>query len=199
MTACAPLLSKYELHPADRLIHHRGKRREKEEAEGRGRVEEKCPKDGEREGREGEEARWEKKDERKESGLGETSGRKRCGARLKDGSREARLCMRRERKTQNWQAKKNQTKKKPPQTIVTFYIIAIAAFRQLFFLFFCVRVSFALLFSARELITEPVAFHVTLKINPLGLSSDLKVVSLVLTPCFFFVFCLLLVTKISIE
>lgn len=21
---CAPLLSKYELHPADRLIHHRG-------------------------------------------------------------------------------------------------------------------------------------------------------------------------------
>lgn len=23
---CAPLLSKYELHPADRLIHHRGKR-----------------------------------------------------------------------------------------------------------------------------------------------------------------------------
>lgn len=25
----APLLSKYELHPADRLIHHRGRRREK--------------------------------------------------------------------------------------------------------------------------------------------------------------------------
>lgn len=30
------------------------------------------------------EARWEKKDERKESVLGEMSGRKRCGARLKD-------------------------------------------------------------------------------------------------------------------
>lgn len=29
MTVRAPLLSKYELHPADRLIHHRGKRREK--------------------------------------------------------------------------------------------------------------------------------------------------------------------------
>lgn len=26
---CAPLLSKYELQPADRLIHHQGKRREK--------------------------------------------------------------------------------------------------------------------------------------------------------------------------
>lgn len=31
-----------------------------------------------------EEARWEKKDERKESVLGEMSGRKRCGVRLKD-------------------------------------------------------------------------------------------------------------------
>lgn len=30
------------------------------------------------------EARWGKKDERKESVLGEMSGRKRCGARLKD-------------------------------------------------------------------------------------------------------------------
>lgn len=38
MTVCAPLLGKYELHPADRLIHHRGKRRGKEEAEGYGRV-----------------------------------------------------------------------------------------------------------------------------------------------------------------
>ena len=28
---CAPLLSKYELHPVDRLIHHMGKRGKREE------------------------------------------------------------------------------------------------------------------------------------------------------------------------
>lgn len=34
LTVCAPLLSKYELHPADRLIHHTG--RETERGRGRG-------------------------------------------------------------------------------------------------------------------------------------------------------------------
>lgn len=76
---CAPLLSKYELHPADRLIHHRGKgwwgvggggiqkglrEMSKRQREG-----------GRREvGGIGSEM---EKDERKESVLGEMSGRKR--------------------------------------------------------------------------------------------------------------------------
>lgn len=33
---CAPLLSKYELHPTDSLIYHRGKRAGGKGSEGRG-------------------------------------------------------------------------------------------------------------------------------------------------------------------
>lgn len=83
---CAALLSKYELHPADRLIHHQGKRREtwrRRDMEGTERNVQKMERGRKRRG-----GRKRKlggrKDERKESGLGEMSGRERCGERLKD-------------------------------------------------------------------------------------------------------------------
>lgn len=79
---CAPLLSKYELHPADRLIHHRGKRGKRGcrgRVEGYRKDQEKCPKDRKTEGGRGEVggigSRW-RENERKESVLGEVSGRK---------------------------------------------------------------------------------------------------------------------------
>lgn len=82
----APLLSKYELHTADRLIHHRGKRGGKgggeawcRDTERTKRNVQKKEKERGRVGRRevgGIGSRW-KEDERKESVLGEMSGRKR--------------------------------------------------------------------------------------------------------------------------
>lgn len=80
-------------------------------------------------------------------------------------------------------------KRTKTQNIVTFYVITIAkrsravipASEQLSFPSLFTRVRLALLFSirARKLITELVAFHaMTLKINLLGLSSDLQVMLL---------------------
>lgn len=62
MTVRAALLSKYELHPADRLIHHQGKRREKwrrRDMEGTKRNVQKIER-----GRREEEERWEEEEAR---------------------------------------------------------------------------------------------------------------------------------------